>query len=490
MMAFFAFGAEEGSAAEDALLPLTTALREEAPRGFVLALERCHQALSRHTLMWVLNLDSEEQLEGLQSQRAQRTVTQLRRYMYAAVSSALLASFASVALLVRGLEALQASRPVECKGPLREWLQSYLFLQVGGFWSIPVTLALRRLLPQTGQAMTHFLGPGAVLMLVWCIGAVAYLRAPDNCPALHGMTYEALSLQIIIVLLFIVAGLHYLAAQPLIARTNDFASRAFLLSEAAMLVAEVPVDEAPSGEECVICLGCLEEQTKPPSAVAEQQAAMSPQCADCGAASDLEKGGGCGNGKLDERPSCAAPSAYQCIRPKWRQLRCGHKFHEECLFAWLRKAKRCPMCRRHVKESMSRRKQQRRPAVVSAGGARSREDGGDALGSTTAAARGTQADVAADTTVAAGDETAEQSANDNDEGTAGETELAAHEDHAAAGRSLDAADSSHDCGSALEARGGLASLSARARTASSASSASTAASDSQPAASRSSSDAR
>lgn len=29
----------------------------------------------------------------------------------------------------------------------------------------------------------------------------------------------------------------------------------------------------------------------------------------------------------------------------WRVLRCGHKFHEGCLLAWLQRARRCPLCR-------------------------------------------------------------------------------------------------------------------------------------------------
>lgn len=64
----------------------------------------------------------------------------------------------------------------------------------------------------------------------------------------------------------------------------------------------VPPSEAPEGDDCVICLGCCEEGR-------------------FGNLTDLE-----------------------C----WRRLPCGHKFHEGCIFEWLRKADQCPVCRRKV----------------------------------------------------------------------------------------------------------------------------------------------
>jgi hypothetical protein len=30
---------------------------------------------------------------------------------------------------------------------------------------------------------------------------------------------------------------------------------------------------------------------------------------------------------------------------QWRGLPCGHAFHEQCLFQWLRRSPRCPNCR-------------------------------------------------------------------------------------------------------------------------------------------------
>eukprot|EP00930_Biecheleria_cincta_P064258 TRINITY_DN4981_c0_g1_i1.p1 TRINITY_DN4981_c0_g1~~TRINITY_DN4981_c0_g1_i1.p1 ORF type:complete len:709 (-),score=144.83 TRINITY_DN4981_c0_g1_i1:188-2314(-) len=61
--------------------------------------------------------------------------------------------------------------------------------------------------------------------------------------------------------------------------------------------------ETPEASECVVCLGSREE----------------------------------------ELSSCKA-------RPPWCKLRCGHAFHQDCIFEWLHKAQRCPICRCHVIE--------------------------------------------------------------------------------------------------------------------------------------------
>lgn len=63
----------------------------------------------------------------------------------------------------------------------------------------------------------------------------------------------------------------------------------------------VPRSEVPSADECVICLG-----------------------------------------------SCEACEDTDVLKENWRRLRCGHQFHEHCIFQWLKKAQQCPMCRRHI----------------------------------------------------------------------------------------------------------------------------------------------
>jgi hypothetical protein len=54
-------------------------------------------------------------------------------------------------------------------------------------------------------------------------------------------------------------------------------------------------------------------------------------------------------------------------RPPWRRLRCGHRFHEACLFTWLRKAKRCPICRTHIREVPAWRRSEAASSAMQAG---------------------------------------------------------------------------------------------------------------------------
>lgn len=39
--------------------------------------------------------------------------------------------------------------------------------------------------------------------------------------------------------------------------------------------------------------------------------------------------------------------------PPWRQLPCGHRFHEPCVFRWLQGSQRCPVCRNNVNEAFA-----------------------------------------------------------------------------------------------------------------------------------------
>mmetsp|Transcript_166604 Transcript_166604/g.529461 ORF Transcript_166604/g.529461 Transcript_166604/m.529461 type:complete len:689 (+) Transcript_166604:91-2157(+) len=77
---------------------------------------------------------------------------------------------------------------------------------------------------------------------------------------------------------------------------------------ASKVATRLSPEEAPSqGDECPICLGSCDDE----------------QCGSKG------------------------PALH------WCRLRCGHHFHEPCIFEWLWKSPRCPVCRAHVLHEVS-----------------------------------------------------------------------------------------------------------------------------------------
>mmetsp|Transcript_107632 Transcript_107632/g.303131 ORF Transcript_107632/g.303131 Transcript_107632/m.303131 type:complete len:517 (-) Transcript_107632:115-1665(-) len=288
---------------------------------------------------------SAEQLEGLRTNRARRILGQLRRYAICSGCFATLSVLVATWLIVRGSMALAFSDGAECHGYMREWLRSFMWLQFSGPASIPPMLCLWRINPNVGKALLQLLWPLAAAFLVgWCIVAVVYVRPPLACPALRGLTSEALALQIITLLLMAIAGMYLLAAVPLVARLKEIVSRGGVISEAAGLAAEVPNNDAPASEECVICLGCMEDE-EDVECEGGGHAHMDPEFA---GAAQVEVGlRTCED--MEDSSAAAFPKPPK-VRPKWRRLCCGHQFHEQCLFEWLRKAKRCPICRCHMRE--------------------------------------------------------------------------------------------------------------------------------------------
>lgn len=131
--------------------------------------------------------------------------------------------------------------------------------------------------------------------------AVAFAPAFQVEPSLVGKGYPFELLQaggLLQIVMYLLAGVVYYMVCAEEKRVSSFA---------------VPVAscDAPPADECVICLGSCES------------------CELC-----------------DHR-----------LKPRWRRLQCGHHFHEHCIFEWLKKAQRCPMCRRHVcKDEIAERK--------------------------------------------------------------------------------------------------------------------------------------
>eukprot|EP00929_Paragymnodinium_shiwhaense_P027416 TRINITY_DN16098_c0_g1_i2.p1 TRINITY_DN16098_c0_g1~~TRINITY_DN16098_c0_g1_i2.p1 ORF type:complete len:296 (-),score=40.26 TRINITY_DN16098_c0_g1_i2:222-1109(-) len=50
---------------------------------------------------------------------------------------------------------------------------------------------------------------------------------------------------------------------------------------------------------------------------------------------------------------CAVCLGEGSLVDTWRVLRCGHMFHEECLVEWLKRGRRCPLCRLDLHQAYS-----------------------------------------------------------------------------------------------------------------------------------------
>mmetsp|Transcript_8951 Transcript_8951/g.16109 ORF Transcript_8951/g.16109 Transcript_8951/m.16109 type:complete len:292 (-) Transcript_8951:15-890(-) len=137
-----------------------------------------------------------------------------------------------------------------------------------------------------------------LLLLGWCLGADILVPPPKNCPRLHSFLVEALILQSLEALLLLAAALAALTARPLIQSLGDLLSSSGTDPEVVQLIRVLPGQSVPADEECVICLSREEEDG------------------------------------VD-----------------WRQLCCGHIFHEPCLLEWLKKARKCPVCRLDLHEA-------------------------------------------------------------------------------------------------------------------------------------------
>jgi len=129
---------------------------------------------------------------------------------------------------------------------------------------------------------------------------------PEAIWEAHNLTMfllQALAMQIVVVLLLSFTGTYVKTMQFAAAHINRFLACVGLIPESSRIIFSVPPEEAPEADECVICLGSCEE--------------------DC-------KG-----------------------KPRWVKLRCGHHFHEQCIFEWLWKVQRCPVCRCHMSDTCS-----------------------------------------------------------------------------------------------------------------------------------------
>jgi len=132
----------------------------------------------------------------------------------------------------------------------------------------------------------------ALLLFGWCLGAVLLLHETRHCHQVREFVIEATVLQTLQVVMLLVAAAAALTARPLVRRLGELLSHSGTDPEVVRHITVVMPSEVNAEEECVICLSREDEEGVP-----------------------------------------------------WRQLACGHSFHEPCLLEWLAKSRRCPVCR-------------------------------------------------------------------------------------------------------------------------------------------------
>jgi len=134
-----------------------------------------------------------------------------------------------------------------------------------------------------------------LLLLAWCLGALLLLRENHryrHCSQMQDFLLEAFVLQSLQALMLITAAVAALTARPLVRQLGELLSHGGTDPEVVRGLLVLQSSLVPANEECVICLSREDEE-----------------------------------GLL------------------WRELSCGHRFHEPCLLQWLAKARRCPVCR-------------------------------------------------------------------------------------------------------------------------------------------------
>eukprot|EP00747_Dinoflagellata_sp_TGD_P214510 gnl/TRDRNA2_/TRDRNA2_87353_c0_seq1.p1 gnl/TRDRNA2_/TRDRNA2_87353_c0~~gnl/TRDRNA2_/TRDRNA2_87353_c0_seq1.p1 ORF type:complete len:311 (-),score=31.88 gnl/TRDRNA2_/TRDRNA2_87353_c0_seq1:85-1017(-) len=138
--------------------------------------------------------------------------------------------------------------------------------------------------------------------LFWCIFSVMLLGQPAHCSAIRDFLERAAVLQMVQLSMFFVVAIIALTVRPTIQRIREILTEQGTDPEVLRRVAVVPEGSIPAEDECAICLSRHDETE----------------------ADDV------------------------C---RWRQLICGHKFHEPCLLEWLAHSHICPLCRCNLHEA-------------------------------------------------------------------------------------------------------------------------------------------
>lgn len=131
-----------------------------------------------------------------------------------------------------------------------------------------------------------------LLLLVWCLGGVLIVQPASDCPTMHEFVFEALALNAVSSVFLSIAVFSAVRARPLLQQIGELLNYHGTNPEVVSAITVLLPEEILPEEECVICLTRDDEDGVP-----------------------------------------------------WRELICGHRFHEPCLLSWLAKAHRCPICR-------------------------------------------------------------------------------------------------------------------------------------------------
>jgi len=137
-----------------------------------------------------------------------------------------------------------------------------------------------------------FLPSVTLLLLGWCVGAVLLVREPDGCKAIWTFLLEALALQTLQAIMLLIGAMSVLSMRSVLRRLRELLDDTGTNPEVIRNITILQPSEIAPDDECVICLSREDE-----------------------------------DGAL------------------WRQLACGHKYHESCVLEWLAKARHCPICR-------------------------------------------------------------------------------------------------------------------------------------------------
>jgi hypothetical protein len=146
------------------------------------------------------------------------------------------------------------------------------------------------------------------------------------------MLLQSFLIRVFTIMTLVMFGTQVLSSKQVASWYERTFARRRLLKEFNELAALVGYGDFPDGEECVICLGSCEDDPELLYGVHDCRSQSKAMMVQMGPS------------------NCHGEEACKSLGlPRWRRLKCGHHFHETCIFEWFKRAKQCPVCRRHLK---------------------------------------------------------------------------------------------------------------------------------------------